>query len=42
MFYILMPPYVVGQKDIEDIVSGAFYAINEYFGLDFKYKRMFP
>lgn len=37
-----MPPYVVGQKDIEDIVSGAFYAINEYFGLDFKYKRMFP
>jgi len=28
-----MPPYVVGQKDIEDIVSGAFYAINEYLGL---------
>ncbi|GAE88834.1 adenosylmethionine-8-amino-7-oxononanoate aminotransferase [Acetivibrio straminisolvens JCM 21531] len=29
-----MPPYVVGKKDIEDIVNGAFHAINEYFGLE--------
>ncbi|HHV29508.1 MAG TPA: adenosylmethionine--8-amino-7-oxononanoate transaminase [Clostridium sp.] len=27
-----MPPYVVGKKDIEDIVNGTFDAINEYFG----------